>query len=164
MPLPTRARIVMVAQITLFVLLLPLIILVLFFFILYQASLYPLIWCLWLPKGKDVLFISSNSPIWEDYMRDQVFPLVASRAVTLNWSERKHWPRWSLARHFFGLYVGNREFNPLVVVFRPLRRAAFFRFYVPLKARKHGDPDPAESLRRELAEYLGTEVEAAAEP
>jgi hypothetical protein len=158
----------MIAQISLLVILLPIILplagMVLILIALYQWSLYPLIWLLWLPRGKDVLFISSDSPIWRDYMRERVFPLVANRAVTLNWSERKRWSRWSLARHFFRSFSGNREFNPMVVVFRPMRRAAFFRFFIPLKAWKHGNPEPVEWLRQQLADYVGTEIETVAEP
>jgi hypothetical protein len=158
----------MIAQISLFVVLSPIIFLLagigLILILLYQSSLYLLIWLLWLPKGKDVLFISSDSPIWRDYMRDQVLPLVANRAVTLNWSERQRWPRWSLARHFFRTFAGHREFNPMVVVFRPLHRAEFFRFFAPLKHQKRGNSEPVECLRRQLADYVGTEIEQVAKP
>jgi hypothetical protein len=168
MPLPTRERIRTIAQISLVVVLLPLIIplaaISLILILLYQSSLYLLIWLLWLPRGKDVLFVSSDSPIWREYMTDHVLPLVANRAVVLNWSERQRWPRWSLAGHFFRAFAGSREFNPMVVVFRPLRRGEFFRFFGPLKHWKHGNCEPVEWLRRQLADCVGTEIEQAAKP
>lgn len=162
----SRAKII--AQISLFVVLLlfiiPLLFIALIFIVLYELNLYLLIWLLWLPRGKDVLFINSDSPIWKEYMSNQVLPLVANRAVILNWSERKNWPRWSLATHFFRAYAGHREFNPMVVAFRPLRRAAFFRFYVPLKHWKHGNSAPVEWLRQDLADNVGTGTELVTKP
>ena len=168
MPDQDSSRVKTIAQISLFVVLLPIIIPLFFIFIigvmLYQASLYLLIWLLWLPRGKNVLFVSSDSPNWKEYMSGQVLPLVASRAVILNWSERKNWPRRSLATHFFRTHAGDREFNPMVVAFRPMRRAAFFRFYGPLKDWKHGNSEPVEWLRQELADYVGTEPELGSKP
>ena len=64
--------------------------------LLYKTTLYLLVWTLWLPRGKDILFVYSDSPIWRDYMTSEVLPLVHERAVVLNWSERKKWERWSL--------------------------------------------------------------------
>jgi hypothetical protein len=62
----------------------------------YRALLYLFVWALWLPRGKDILFVYSDSPIWHEYMATHVLPLVQERAVILNWSERKKWSRWSL--------------------------------------------------------------------
>ncbi len=75
--------------------------------LLYRALLYLLVWALWLPRGKDILFVYSDSPIWHEYMATQVLPLVRERSVVLNWSERKKWSRWSLGvavfHHFGGV-------------------------------------------------------------
>src|SRR3990172_11723934 len=79
----------------------------------YRLSLYVLIWLVWLPKGRDVLVIYSDSPIWCDYMKTQIIPIVQKRATVLNWSERQKWPKWSLAISAFGSFGGEREFNPL---------------------------------------------------
>lgn len=35
------------------------------FFVLGRLFTYLLVWGLWLPRGKDVLFISSDSPVWQ---------------------------------------------------------------------------------------------------
>ena len=168
MPDQNDSRVKTIAQISLFVVLLPVTFPLFLIFILgvmlYQSGLYLLIWLLWLPRGKSVLFVSSDSPNWKEYMSNQVLPLVASRAVILNWSERKNWRRWSLATHFFRAYAGDREFNPMVVAFRPMHRAAFFRFYGPLKHWKHGNSEPVEWLRQELADYVGTEPELGSKP
>lgn len=117
---------------------------------LIRPSTYLLVWLLWLPRGKDVLFVSSDSPVWQAYMREQVLPLVEKRAVILNWSDRNRWPRWSFAAHLFRLFGGSKEFNPLVVIFRPLKRAHTFRFFRAFKELKRGNALPLDQLRGEL--------------
>ena len=82
-------------------------------------TVYLLVWVWWLPKGKDVLYVSSDSPIWREYMETEVFPLVAQRAIVLSWSARSKWPRWSFAVRVFRTFGGGRNFNPMVVLFRP---------------------------------------------
>ena len=123
-------------------------------FPLHRATLNLLIWLLWIPRGKDVLLVYSDSPIWRDYMRTQVLPLVQERAVVLNWSERKSWPRWSAAHSAFRSFGGGREFNPLVVVYRPFRRAQCFRFFSPFKDWKRGNTEPVERMRQDLIRSL----------
>jgi hypothetical protein len=118
--------------------------------LLYRALLYLLVWALWLPRRKDILFVYSDSPIWHDYMATQVLPLVQERSVVLNWSERKTWSRWSLGVAVFHHFGGAGEFNPLVVVFQPLRLARVFRFWSAFKDWKRGYKEPVERLRQEL--------------
>ena len=118
--------------------------------LLYRALLYLLVWALWLPRGKDILFVYSDSTIWHEYMATQVLPLVQERSVVLNWSERKTWSRWSLGVAVFHHFGGAGDFNPLVVLFRPLRLAKVFRFWSAFKDWKRGYKEPVERLRHEL--------------
>ena len=120
----------------------------------YRIALYLLVWTLWLPRGKDILLVSSDSPIWHDYMATQVLPLVQERAVALNWSERKKWPWWSLGVAVFHHFGGARDFNPLVLVFKPFRWAIVFRFWSAFMDWKWGYTEPVERLRRELSAAL----------
>jgi hypothetical protein len=122
--------------------------------LLYRSALYLLVWLLWLPRGKDILFVYSDSPIWREYMMTQILPLLERRAVVLNWSERSKWPLWSLEVSVFHRFGGGRDFNPLVVLFRPLRRARTFRFWPAFKDWKHGYREPVERLRQELRSAL----------
>jgi hypothetical protein len=135
-------------------LLLLLVIAALVFHLLYRIVLYLLVWSLWLPRGKDVLFVYSDSPIWHEYMATQVLPLVQERAVVLNWSERKKWRRRSLPVAVFWHFGGEREFNPMVVLFRPLRSARVFRFWSAFKDWKRGYREPAYRLRQDLFSIL----------
>jgi hypothetical protein len=135
-------------------LVLPLVLITISLAVLYRSALYLLVWLLWLPKGKDILFIYSDSPIWHEYMTTEILPLVERRAVVLNWSERSKWPRWSLGVAVFRRFGGGRDFNPLVVLFRPLRGARTFRFWPAFKDWKRGYREPVERLRQELLSTL----------
>jgi len=120
----------------------------------YRALLYVLVWVLWLPKGKDVLLVYSDSPIWGEYVITQILPLVHERAVVLNWSERKKWSRWSLGVAVFHHFGGAGDFNPLVVFFRPLRLVRIYRFWSAFKDWKRGHKEHVERLTREIAASL----------
>ena len=133
---------------------LPLALIALAFGLAHRVTLFMLIWVLWLRRGKDILAVYSDSPIWHEYMITQVLPLIEERAVVLNWSERNKWSKWSFQVHVFHYFGGDREFNPMVVVLRPFRRARTFRFWLPFKEWKKGDREPVESLRRELSSTL----------
>ena len=121
---------------------------------LHKITVYILVWVLWLPKGKDVLVVYSDSPVWHDYMSAEVLRVVMERAVVLNWSRRKKWPRWSFAAHVFRTFGGHREFRPLGIVFRPLRRAEVFRLWQAFKDWKQGRKEPLEQLRERLLATL----------
>jgi hypothetical protein len=131
-------------------LIIPLAILSLTLLALHRILLYMLVWLLWLPRGKDVLFVFSDSPVWRDYMAQQVFPLVQGRAVVVNWSERSKWPKFWFPAHVLRTFGGGREFNPLVIVFSPLKRAQLFRFWQPFKDWKRGYTEPVERLTNDL--------------
>jgi hypothetical protein len=145
-------------QIALFILLLPfaplllvIVMLALVSFVVLSASLHVVIWFWWCVRGRDILFVYSDSPIWHDYIVQRVLPHLGKRAVVLNWSRRRGW-RLLLARaavHHFG---GWREFNPMAVVFRPFRRTRKFRFLQPFRDFKHGHP---EALHRMESEFFG---------
>lgn len=133
---------------------LPLVLLAIVLHILYRITLYLLVWVIWLPRGKDILFVYSDSPIWHDYMATEILPLVQDRAVVLNWSERKKWHRWRLGVAVFHHFAGGREFNPLVMLFRPVRLARVFRFWSAFKDWKRGYREPVDRLRQDLLNAL----------
>jgi hypothetical protein len=135
-------------------LILPLALITIALYLPYRIALYLLVWALWLPRGKDILLVYSDSPIWREYVLSEILPLVQERAVVLNWSERSKWSRGSFPVHLFRAFGGHREFNPLVVLFRPFRRAKSFRFWLPFKDWKRGYREPVERLRQELSAVL----------
>jgi hypothetical protein len=115
------------------------------------------VWICWCPRGKNILFVHSNSPVWGEYISDRFLPYLGNRAVVLNWSERRLWRRLSLARLTFECYGGQREFNPLAVLFRPLRPTRTFRFWQPFRDWKHGNTGELEAMEREFFAAAGLE-------
>jgi len=120
----------------------------------YRMTLYVLVWAMWLPRGKDVLFVSSNSPSKSEYMAVNILPHVRQRAVVLNWSERSTWKRWSLPASVFCHFAGSRDHTPIVLFFRPLKRVKKFRFFPAFKERRRGNSEPLETLRGDLLSTL----------
>ena len=111
------------------------------------------VWLAWCPRGRYVLVVYSNSPIWQEYFEQTVLPAVGRRGVVLNWSERKQWSH-SLPVALFRFFGGTRQFNPLAIVFQPLAWPRRFPFYGPFQAFKHGRPAEVDEMRRELLQML----------
>ena len=128
---------------------------VLFLQLLYTAALYTAAWLAWCTRGRDVLVVYSESPIWRDRIERELLPKLEGRAVVLNWSERRHWlERLRLSSLVFRHFGGSREFNPLAVVFQPFRLARTFRFWRPYKDFKHGKAESVERMEQELLALL----------
>ena len=131
----------------LLILLSPILIIALFFYLLWGAILYIAIWLTW--RKQRLLFVYSDSPIWKEYIATKVIPKLQKHAVILNWSERKAWKN-SLAILAFRYFGGYRNFNPLALVFRPFRFAKDYRFYEAFKEFKHGKSGEVEKVLNEL--------------
>jgi hypothetical protein len=132
------------------ILLLPVVLLLLVTYFAYAIMLQIVIWICWPTRGVNVLLVYSDSPNWRGYIEVNIIPRLPSSAVTINWSDRRNWKRFSLpvmAARFFG---GSREFNPMVVVFRPFRWAKTYRFWQPFKDYQHGKPEPLHALETKL--------------
>ena len=72
--------------------LLPLVVVAGVLWLVAAVLLQLVVWVTWCPRGRYVLVVYSNSPIWQGYFEQNVLPAVGSRGVVLNWSERKRWP------------------------------------------------------------------------
>ena len=147
-------------QVALVVVLSPLLIAVavvaLALYLISSVCLHILIWTVWRTRGRDILFVYSDSPIWHDYIKQNILPRLGDRAVVLNWSERKRW-RLSLSRMAFYHLGGYRAFNPLGVLFRPFRRGRTFRFWGPFRDFKHGHPEALGQMEREFFALAGVQ-------
>ena len=84
----------------------------------------------------------------------EVRPYCPERAMVLSWSARSKWPKWSFAARVFRTFGRRRDFNPMVVLFRPFRRARISRFLPAFQEQKHGNSASVEQLRRDLMQAL----------
>ncbi|MCU0718476.1 MAG: hypothetical protein MUC83_02135 [Pirellula sp.] len=133
-----------------FLLLLPLVPLLLATYFAYAIVLQIVIWVCWSTRGINVLLVYSDSPNWHGYIEANIIPRLPSSTVAINWSDRRNWRRFSLpvmAARFFG---GSREFNPMIVVFRPFHWAQTYRFWQPFKDYTHGKPEALHLLETKL--------------
>ncbi|MGI9427046.1 MAG: hypothetical protein ACR2NM_00195 [Bythopirellula sp.] len=131
-------------------------------FLAIRTAFYSLVlvglWIAWLPQGKDLLLIYSNSPYWQGYFETKFLPSLEARSLTLNWSERKKWSYLSLRRLAFDGFAGEREFNPLAIVFKPFRWPKRFRFYQEFRDLKHGNEKPICAVVDRLAATLDSPI------
>jgi hypothetical protein len=109
-------------------------------------ALHVLTLVVWLPTGRRVLFVYSDSPNWKSHIETEVLPRLPPKAVVLNWSQRSRWPWWSLSVWLFRFYAGTREYNPLAIVIRPWRGPKLFRFWKAFRDYKHGKVQTLQSL------------------
>ena len=130
-------------------------------YFIYGALLHALIWVWWNSQGRDILFVYSDSPIWQEYVENHFLPLLSSRAVILNWSDRKRW-HFSLSTLAFRYFGGQEEFNPMAIVFRPMRSARVFRFWKPFKDFKHGNPEALKEIEKDFFQLIGAPYQPAA--
>src|SRR6266404_5509245 len=122
---------------------------------LYAFLLHVLLWLLWSPAGKHVLFVYSNSPVWQSYIENNILPRLPRASVVLNWSERRRWRWCSLSAAVFYFFGGSRKFNPLAVIVRPLRWGRAFRFWRAFRDAKHGNRDTLRLVETQFFAYLG---------
>lgn len=149
----------------LIVLLSPLIFVVLLLWLLTRIGLNFLVWILWCTRGKDILFIYSNSPIWHDYIEEHLIPYIKARSVLLNWSNRRHWfGALSLQSVVFRHFGGSKEYNPLAVYFRPFKPHRTFRFFNAFHDYKHGKPETLKRIESDFFSSVGTKVGDAQSP
>jgi hypothetical protein len=110
----------------------------------------------WLPRGRRVLFVYSDSPRWKPHLDEHVVPRLPKTVAVLNWSERARWSPFDLGVWLFQMWSGPREYNPVAIVVRPLRSPKVFRFFGPFDDLKHGNPEPLHAVQEALfAELRG---------
>ena len=123
-------------------------------YLIHGAVLYCFVWLCWCTRGKHVLLVYSDSPVWHAYIEENIIPRLPSSTITLNWSQRRTWRWYSLSVMVFRFVGGTREFNPMIIAFRPFRRAKTFRFWQAFKDYKHGNKATLQSLERDMFTYL----------
>ena len=141
--------------ITFLILVSPLIFLYLILDFSYGALLIVLVWGSWGRKSEiPVLFVYSNSPNWQDYVEDNLLPKIPRDSMVLNWSERKNWKKYSLSVLAFKYFGGDREFNPIAIVFPRWDWPQTYSFWSAFKEKKHGNPEPLVALEREFFQKI----------
>lgn len=97
------------------------------------------VWTFWIGLApRRVLFVYSDSPNWKGHVESRILPRLPVNTVVLNWSKRSQWPRRSLSVALFRCFAGEREFNPIGLVFHRWSAVEEYRFWQPFRDSKHG--------------------------
>ena len=102
-------------------------------------------------RGRPCLFVYSESPNWKAYIEENLLPRIGNRAMVLNWSERQLWDTtypWEV--RFFRRFAGDREFNPLALVFCGRGHIQTVRFHQAFLDLKHGRESALRAAEAEL--------------
>ena len=142
-----RAAALIVLLLPLILLWLPIVAVVMCFL---YCFLYGVAWFVWMPQGKDVLIVTSDSPVWREYMQREIIAKLEQRSIILNWSERAKWPWLHIPALALQLWGGSNEFNPMVLVFKRFQTVEKFRFWAAFKEYKHGDSAQVERLTKDV--------------
>jgi hypothetical protein len=122
--------------------------------LLKTAVLYVLVWTWWIGRARRrVLFVYSDSPNWKEYVEARIVPALPPKTVILNWSRRASWSRRDLSVRLFREFAGDREFNPIGLVFERFRLVGKYRFWQPFRDAKHGNPVPLQVLERQFLQH-----------
>jgi hypothetical protein len=116
------------------------------------VALYAFVWSWWIGWARQrVLFVYSDSPNWKEYVEANILPKLPANTVVLNWSNRAQWPRLSVPVMLFRCFAGEREFNPIGLVFERLDIVERYRFWQAFRDAKHGH---SETLRLVETKFL----------
>ena len=133
----------------------PLLLSVVVAYAVWIGALYLVVWIWWIGRAPQrVLFVYSDSPNWKEHIEQQILPRLPQNAPVLNWSRRTQWPPFSLAVLLFRAFAGNREFNPIALVFARFSLVERFRFWQPFRDAKHGKDESLRVLEAALFERL----------
>ena len=150
-----KRRVADVLGLVLVVLLLPLLVLIGLTYLTLATTLYLAVWSTWLPRGRRVILVYSNSPAWQTYIETNIIPRLPANTVILNWSERSQWRSLALPVLVWRFFAGRRDFNPVAIVFRYFRFAKVIRFYRAFRDSMHGRPSALAAAESELFRALG---------
>lgn len=104
--------------------------------------------------NKKVIVVSSDSPIWHDYVKEKLVPLFGDRELTLNWSQRKEWDKSKWEVKAFHHWGGQREFNPLVIINKGLFQIKVIRLHKAFIEYKHGNASYLHKREMEIFEAI----------
>jgi hypothetical protein len=105
----------------------------------------------WLPRGRRVLFVTSDADgRGKRYIDEHVLPQLPRTAVILDGTTRAQWSPLQLGPWLFRMWSGPRADGPLAIVVRPWAGPRVFRFSEPLIQLDRGHPEAVQTVQREL--------------
>ena len=122
---------------------------------LHRLRLNLAIWTRWCRRGRDTLFLFTDSPASHEYVVQQFLPRLGARAVVVNCS-RSDPQRSSLTRWATWSFSDGRRSRPKAVVFRPFRSSREFNFWNSFQESKLGRYEALQAQEREYFAFFET--------
>jgi len=141
-----------------FLMILPFIFLYMILKFLYSLWLRLSFYCKWIKKGKNIIFVYSDSPHWKTYVEDNILPKLESQYITLKWSKRSHYRNNSLESRIFYHWGGYNDYNPMAIIFISFFNIKTVRFYKAFKDYKHGKDKLLNEKIQELFDIVSTKT------
>jgi len=105
--------------------------------------------------GRDVILITSESPIWSDYIRENILPRVENRALVMNWTERRFWRQdMPIAARAYQRWSGEKGMVPSVILVRGFWKIENFSLYQAFRDYKHGKQTTLREIEDKLLSTL----------
>ena len=107
--------------------------------------------------GRDVILITSESPIWSDYIRDNILPPLGDRALVMNWSERRFWQHdMPVAARAHRRWSGEKGMVPTIIVMHGFWKVENVSLYQAFRDYKHGKTSTLKVAEDQLFSTLDT--------
>jgi hypothetical protein len=105
--------------------------------------------------GRFALFVYSDSPNWKDYIETNILSRIKESVVTLNWSERRNWEKTNpFEAKVFYQWTGEKEHNPIAIIFTPSGKVKDVKFWHAFKDFKHGKDETLREAEQTLYEEI----------
>ena len=106
-------------------------------------------------ENKHILFAYSDSPHWKEYIENNIEPVIADKTIFINRSQDSEWKKNNLLESkVIKHWGGDKEYNPIAIIFPRKGKINVVRFYQAFKDYKHGNTALLNEKELELYEKL----------
>lgn len=100
------------------------------------------------------VLITSDSPVWKDYIQANWIDRFGNRFIILNGSQRSLWSASPATRLYYFFCPQDENYCPAVILLRGFRHPQVYRFFYAFRDYKHGDGTALLKLEEDLAQEL----------
>jgi hypothetical protein len=106
-------------------------------------------------NGRRIVLVYSRSPNWQEYIETNWLPKLERHASVVDWSERRAWKFLApVDVRMFRFHSGDKDFNPIAILFPAGRRARKVRFHQAFRDYKHGKDRRLREAEQELFSFV----------
>lgn len=110
-----------------------------------------------LQQGKHEIhgvLVTSDSPVWKDYIQENWLDRFGSHFIVLNASRRSQWRNSPATRLYFFFCPQQENYCPVVILLQGFHHPRVYRFFYAFRDHKHGNDTALLKLEEDLAREL----------